>query len=147
MDQAEFSRQRNNDQVSTSRWVDKVMKELHASGKSNAAETRAVLGLVKGAAAMASRHADWTLDEEEAMTILLGASHFAGRWAEQRSKSATQSFIQHAEELLAKTDSDLTEDERYKLVATVDRMRAGEESVGTADTVDGWLERLRDHFP
>lgn len=60
-------------------------------------------------------------------------------------KQATRSFIQDAERLLAQSDSDLSERERYVLVATVDRMRVGQEEADTADTVDGWLDRLRDH--
>jgi hypothetical protein len=71
-------------------------------------------------------------------------------------------FVREAERILARddqrlacmledwgaaVDEPLSADERHQLKATVERMRAGEEMAGSDDTVDGWLERLRDHYP
>jgi hypothetical protein len=59
---------------------------------------------------------------------------------------ATLDFVREAEQALA-TRTDLDDGERYQLQAAIDRMKEGSEEPRDDDTVDAWLERLRDHYP
>lgn len=163
VNEREFRDRRNNEVVSVGRWVTKTMSELRRTGEGNAAVACAVLSLIKGAAAMAARHADGSVDEADAHQILIDAitlvaksqGDLGGAVAPAFMTGATLAFVQAAERVLVQEVSapigadaePLSADERYKLVATVDRMRDGQEAAGSGDTVGGWLDRLRDHPP
>ncbi len=60
--------------------------------------------------------------------------------------AATLDFIRRAEQALA-TQADLEPDEKYKLEAKIERLKDGSESLDDGETLDGWLDRLRDHYP
>ena len=62
-------------------------------------------------------------------------------WMEGKT-AATVRFVLQAEAALA---ARAAEDEKLK--ATIERMKRGEESLLEFETVEGWLERLRDHHP
>jgi len=59
---------------------------------------------------------------------------------------ATVRFVQDAEHAL-NARSDIDENEKYALRAKIERLKADEESCDETDTLDDWLERLRDHYP
>ena len=58
---------------------------------------------------------------------------------------ATLDFVREAEQALAGTE--LEPDETYKLEAKIERLKDGSESLEDDETLDVWLERLRDHYP
>jgi hypothetical protein len=60
--------------------------------------------------------------------------------------AATVKFVRDAEAVVA-AGSDLTETETYQLGAKIERLKDGSESLEEFETVDDWLERLRDHHP
>jgi hypothetical protein len=60
---------------------------------------------------------------------------------------ATVTFVKEAEARLKARTSELTETEAYQLSAKIDRLKDGDESLDDSDTVDDWLDRLRDHYP
>lgn len=67
------------------------------------------------------------------------------RW--QRGKTdAVIRFVGDAEKALH-SENDFTEEEITLLKATVTRMKDGTESITEFQTVEDWLETLRNHYP
>ena len=60
--------------------------------------------------------------------------------------AATIDFVSAAEDALA-TSSDLTEVEAYQLRTHVEMLKEGQTALEEFETVDEWLDRLRDHYP
>ncbi|HTK60328.1 MAG TPA: hypothetical protein VL283_03960 [Candidatus Baltobacteraceae bacterium] len=60
--------------------------------------------------------------------------------------AATVKFVRDAEAVIASM-TDITEGEAYTLRTTVEMMKEGQTSLEEFETVDEWLERLRDHYP
>ncbi len=65
-------------------------------------------------------------------------------WQEGKT-AATIRFVNEAEAALDRAD--LTDDEKYILRHTIEFMKRGDEALTDWETVDDWLERLRDHYP
>ena len=59
---------------------------------------------------------------------------------------ATIDFVREAEKALSQR-TDLDTHERHVLRTKIDMLKSGEESLGDAETIDRWLEALRDHHP
>lgn len=59
---------------------------------------------------------------------------------------ATIKFVLEAEVEMYRRP-DMTNGEGYTLLMLVERLKSGEESLLEEETVDDWLERLRDHYP
>jgi len=59
--------------------------------------------------------------------------------------AATIRFVNEAEASFL--NRDMTPTELYQLKAMIDRLKDGTEGLEDWDTVDTWLERLRDHYP
>jgi len=60
--------------------------------------------------------------------------------------AATIAFVKEAEAAFT-TRSDLTETEAYQLRTHVEMLKEGQTSLIEFETVDEWLDRLRDHYP
>lgn len=60
--------------------------------------------------------------------------------------AATIKFVKEAEVEMYRRP-DMTNGEGYLLLKYVERLKGGEESLTDWQTVDDWLERLRDHHP
>ena len=60
--------------------------------------------------------------------------------------AATIKFVLEAEVEMVRRP-DMTNGEGYTLLMLVERLKSGEESLDEEESVDTWLERLRDHYP
>jgi len=75
-----------------------------------------------------------------------GAKPPAGQEWQIGKTAATIKFVLEAEvEMYQRPD--MTNGEGYTLLMLVERLKNGEESLEEFETVDEWLERLRDHYP
>lgn len=66
-------------------------------------------------------------------------------WMEGKT-AATVRFVEEAEAAL-ETRADLDEGEVYQLQTHVEMLKEGQTALVEFETLDDWLERLRDHYP
>lgn len=75
-----------------------------------------------------------------------GANPPPGQEWQTGKTAATIKFVLEAEVEMYRRP-DMTNGEGYVLLQLVERLKSGEESLDEEETVDQWLERLRDHYP
>ena len=66
-------------------------------------------------------------------------------WRKDKT-AATIAFVEEAEVEMYRRP-DMTNGEGYTLLLYVDLLRSGDASLKEPETVEAWLERLRDHYP
>jgi hypothetical protein len=106
--------------------------------------------LVRGEAELFVRMSvdDWLTERRSPKRENPSLDHLPLEIAWQVGKTGpTVAFVKEAERRMTGRGSDLTSTEEYQLRAKIDRLKAGDESCDETDTVDDWLERLRDHYP